>query len=144
MKSFTVDTSVVIKWIFPERINEDHLPQALSLLKVIKQGGVKVAQPPHWLAEASAVIVRLQPKIAEEAVNLLSAMEFPVIDVLEVYQIACRLAERLDHHLFDTLYHAVALYTGNSQFITADEKYYKKAFKQGAILRLVDFSIFDD
>lgn len=143
MKSFVVDASVIIKWIFPEKANEEHLPQALNLLKAIKQNAAKIIQPPHWLAEAAAVIVRLQPKIAEEAINLLNALEFPIIETLEVYQTACRLSTRLDHHLFDTLYHATALCRTNTTLITADEQYYRKAHHQGAIVRLADFSIFD-
>lgn len=143
MKSLVIDASVIVKWIFPERTDEDHLPQALNLLQAIRQGTIKVLQPPHWLAEAAAVVVRLKPKVAEEAVMLLNALEFPVIDTPEIYHIACQLSERYHHHLFDTLYHAVALYNGHAQFVTADEQYYRKVVKQGAILRLADFSIFD-
>lgn len=143
MKFFTVDASVIIKWIFPEA-REDHLPQALSLLKGIKIGEINVLQPPHWLAEVVAVIARLQPKIVEESISLLNAMEFQVIDAPEIYHIACQLSEKFNHHLFDTLYHAVAIYNGNAKFITADDQYYKKTFKKGNIVRLADFSIFDD
>jgi predicted nucleic acid-binding protein len=139
MKSFVVDANIVIKWILPERKNEDHIFAALSLLQAIKQDRIKVLQPPHWLAEVAAVIVRLQPSIAEEAVNLLHAMDFPIIEELEVYHIACQLSDRFNHHLFDTLYHAVALYSGNCQFITADEKYYRKAYKAGAIFHIENF-----
>lgn len=143
MKSFVVDTSVVVKWVFPEKVKEDHLPQALQLLGAIKQNAIKVYQPVHWLVETVSVIVRLQPRIAVETMELFAAMGFPVVDGPEVYSIACELAESFDHHLFDTLYHAVALFRGNTQLVTADEKYYRKAFKQGAIVRLADFSIFD-
>ncbi len=144
MKSFVIDASVIIKWVFPDRAEEDHTSQAINLLRTIKQGTVKVLQPPHWLAEVAAVIVRLQPKIANETIDLLNMMEFPVINVPEIYQIACQLSEHFKHHLFDTLYHAVAIYNGNTQFITADDQYYRKTVKKGSILHLGDFSIFDD
>jgi len=143
MRVYTIDSSVIIKWIFPEKTEENHVPQALLLLRAIKQNTIKVLQPTHWLAETIAVIVRLQPEIAGESIDLLSAMEFPVINIPEVYQLACQLSERYEHHLFDTLYHAVALYSGNAQFVTADEKYYRKTYKQGAIVRLDEFSSFD-
>jgi predicted nucleic acid-binding protein len=144
MKAVVIDANVAIKWIFPERTEEHHLPQALNLLQAIKKGVLKVQQPPHWLAETAAVIVRLNPKIAEETIALLKAMEFPIIETSEVYRLACQLSHRFNHHLFDTLYHAVALWNGNAQFITADEQYYRKACQYGAITRLADFSIFDD
>ena len=144
MKSLVIDASVIIKWLLPDRAEEGHLQQALFLLGLIRQGAVKVLQPPHWLAESAAVIVRLQPKIAGESIDLLYALEFPTINVPEIYSIACHLSKQLGHHLFDTLYHAVAIYNGNAEFVTADEQYYKKAYKHGSILRLADYPIFNN
>lgn len=141
MMSFVIDASVIVKWIFPERAEEEHLPQALQLLYAIRQGAIKVLQPPHWLAETAAVIVRLRPKIANNAIELLDAMDFPIFNDSDMYRVACRLSERYSHHLFDTLYHAVALESGHAQFVTADKNYYQKAAKQGAIIYLGDFSM---
>ncbi len=112
------------------------------MLEAIKNGAVNIIQPPHWLAEVMAVIVRLNSKIARETVELLNTMEFPIVDIPEIYHTACQLAQRYQHHLFDTLYHAVAINNPHTQLITADEKYYKKSYKEGAIIRLADFSIF--
>ncbi len=71
-------------------------------------------------------------------------MEFQTVETLEIYDIACELSERYKHHLFDTLYHAVALSETNTRLITADEQYYRKTVKMGSIIRLADFSLFDD
>ncbi len=142
MKTLTLDASVIIKWIFPEKIHEAHTVQALNVLDAIKNGVVNIVQPPHWLAETMAVIVRLNAKIAEETIALLNTMEFPIMDAPEIYQTACRLSHRYQHHLFDTLYHAVALNNSHTQLITADEKYYRKSFEEGSIVRLADFSTF--
>lgn len=138
MKSVVIDANVIVKWIFPERTDEDHQSHAIYLLHAIKQGHIKVVQPPHWLAEVTAVVVRLQPSIAHEAVDLLCALEFPVLKEPEIYQLACKLSEQFNHHLFDTLYHATALHRGFT-FVTADDKYYRKASKIGGILRLADY-----
>jgi hypothetical protein len=46
---------------------------------------------------------------------------------------------RLNHHLFDTLYHAVGLQAPNATLITADERYYRKAEPLGHIVLLEDF-----
>ena len=142
MKTLTIDASVIVKWIFPEDIHESHTLQALNLLEVIKNDVFNIIQPPHWLAETMAVIVRLNAKIAKETVELLNAMEFPIVDTPEIYHTACQLSDRYHHHLFDTLYHAVAINNPQTQLITADEKYYRKSYKEGAIIRLADFSIF--
>lgn len=143
-KSVVVDANVAIKWIFPTNPEEDHTEQALLLLKAIKKDLVQIVQPVHWLAETIAVVLRIESKIADEAAHLLNAMEFPVANEIEIYSIACRLASQLNHRLFDTLYHAVALYRGDTEFITADMQYYRKAKKYGSIIRLNEFSLFDD
>jgi predicted nucleic acid-binding protein len=141
MKTLTLDASVIIKWIFPEKDHEAYTVQALNLLDAIKNDFVNIVQPSHWLAEAMAVIVRLNPKIAEETILLLNALEFPIADTVEIYYTACELSHRYQHHLFDTLYHAVSLTNNNTQLVTADDKYYRKSFKEGAIIRLEDFSL---
>ena len=56
-----------------------------------------------------------------------------------VYEEACRLAVDLQHHFFDTLYHAVALYSSDTIFITTDTQYYRKAARIGHIIELKDF-----
>ncbi len=138
---FVVDASVVVKWIFPDRPEESHTPLALSLLESIRSGDVDIRQPPHWMAEVAAVCVRMDPQVAEEAVILLTAMEFQIVETVEVYKIACHLSKTLSHHLFDTLYHAVALSSPEITLITADMQYYRKAKNIGAILPLSDLPL---
>jgi predicted nucleic acid-binding protein len=50
------------------------------------------------------------------------------------------IAVGLNHHLFDTLYHAVALEEG-ATLVTADEAYFAKAKQLGGIERLADFAV---
>ena len=125
-----------MKWLFPDPAEEPHAEEALLLLDDIRTGSVEVLQPVHWLAEALAVATRLAPDVAREAGALLWAMELPVVDTPEVYQRAVALASELDHHLFDTLYHAVALETHSAQLVTADMRYYRKARGRGRLLPL--------
>jgi predicted nucleic acid-binding protein len=66
-------------------------------------------------------------------------MELPVLDTPEVYLTACELAGALGQHVFDTLYHAVALETPSATLVTADERYYRKAVGRGSILLLNRF-----
>ncbi len=138
MKRYVLDASVVVKWFFSETPREHDAPKALELLHAIKTEEVSLVQPPHWLAEAAAVISRLNSTIAPEAVNLLYAMEFPISDSLEVYQIATELSQNIPHHLFDTIYHAVALSLEDTHLITADMQYFRKAKFYGSILSLRD------
>jgi predicted nucleic acid-binding protein len=56
------------------------------------------------------------------------------------YTRAIALACQLDHHLFDTLYHAVALTIPGAVLVTADRRYFAKAQHLGQITWLADFS----
>jgi predicted nucleic acid-binding protein len=139
--TFVLDASVVVKWIFADRADETHSLQAIQILQDIKETRASVVQPSHWLAEVAAVIVRLEPQRADQAISLLHALEFRISSAIEVYQKACELSASSGDHLFDTLYHAVALTERNAMLVTADERYYKKAHKAGKIMRLKEYSL---
>ncbi len=133
-----VDASVVVKWLLPDPERETHVEQALALLESIKAGKVTAQQPPHWLVEVAAVITRLRPEIAETAVDLLDAMELPVTGDVTILKRASRISRELNHHLFDTLYHAIALERGIT-LVTADETYWRKASHLGNIMVLASW-----
>ena len=57
------------------------------------------------------------------------------------YARAISLATQLNHHLFDTLYHALALETPIARFVTADRRYFAKAQHLGQIVWLPDFVV---
>jgi predicted nucleic acid-binding protein len=141
MKGVTVDASVVVKWLFPQRDEEDHKNEALRLLGDLQDGRCSILQPPHWLAETCAVAARLDLATAKRAGELLWAMECPVLDTLEVYSLGMELAAALNHHLFDTLYHAVALCEPDTLLVTADERYYLKAKHKGNIILLSEYNM---
>ena len=135
MSRIVVDASVVVKWVLPNEQGEQHAAEAVALAREIQEGTLEVVQPPHWLAEVAAVLTRLRPADAPRAVALLHALELPVADGPEVWRRACELGARLDHHVLDTLYHAVALVHG-AELVTADERYFRKATPEGRIRRL--------
>jgi len=65
-------------------------------------------------------------------------LEMALSENPETYQTAIRLSVELNHHLFDTLYHAVVLHASDITLITADETY-RKAEGYGQILLLKDY-----
>ena len=139
MRTLVVDASVIVKWMVPDHPQEAHIPQALHILQEIKEGSLAVLQPPHWLAEVAAVMARLEPQFARDIITLLYAMDLPVADDIEIYDRACALSIEVGLHVFDTLYHAVALSTSEAILVTADEQYFRTASKFGQILRLKDY-----
>ena len=67
------------------------------------------------------------------------AMAHPDLDTLASYSTALDLAMRHQHHLFDTLYHAIALQTLGATLSSADQRYYDKAKVEGQITLLSDW-----
>jgi len=133
-----IDASVAIKWLFDDPGRESHVDTALALLERVSDGRIAVRQPALWLGEVAAVAARVDAHMAPHAIRLLHAMELPVLDDVEVYERAVGLAASLGHHLFDTLYHAVALVSPEATFITADSAYYRRAARLGSIQLLKD------
>ncbi|MDQ3195059.1 MAG: type II toxin-antitoxin system VapC family toxin [Burkholderiales bacterium] len=138
MTSIVVDASVIVKWLFPHGGNDANTDKALRLFTEIEAERHAVRQPPHWLAEAAAVAVRIDPSTAREKIAAFFDLQFATLASVEVYSAACALSSELGHHLFDTLYHAVAL-ADDCVLVTADERYYQKAKRFGAIVLLADF-----
>ena len=141
MTTWVVDASVVVKWALPGQGGETHQAHALALLQEIRQGDCQILQPPHWLAEVAAVLTRLAPDQSINLLQALLAMELPITTEWNVYEQACRLSVEINHHLFDTLYHAVALQSSDTIFITADTQYFRKAAKLGHIMELKNYPL---
>jgi predicted nucleic acid-binding protein len=135
-----VDASVAVKWFVQDSNEEKDVTSAVDILRGIGENNIELIQPPHWMAEITAVLARLQPDLTDDAIDLLDAMEIPTGAQSSVYKLASRLATELNHHLFDTLYHALALQE-NATLITADHRYFRKSVNQGSVCRLEDFNL---
>ncbi|NOQ15715.1 MAG: PIN domain-containing protein [Methyloprofundus sp.] len=133
-----IDASVAIKWFAPDDGTEEDADKAILIFKAIQVTDIIPIQPTHWQAEVIAVLTRLCPETSQQSIQLLDILEFQVYDNLKIYQLASKIATQLSHHLFDTLYHAVAL-EQQALFITADIKYYRKAKELGNIILLSEY-----
>ncbi len=135
-----VDASVAIKWFLRARSDEQHLANAEAVAAAIDQSGTELFAPAHWTAEVIGVLVRIEADLVDDALLLLDDMRPILIHSVRVVKRAADLSVSLNHHLFDTLYHAVALEEG-ATLVTADETYFAKAKALGAIVPLTDFSL---
>lgn len=133
-----MDASVVVKWLLPDPAAEEGVDDAVAVLQEIRDGKLDSIQPPHWLAEVAAVITRLHPEIARPSIELLHAMDIPVEADLATYMRSVALGAELSHHIFDTLYHAVAL-EREATLISADDHYCRKALHLGSLTPLKAF-----
>lgn len=134
-----VDASVALKWFFRSHGNEPDQDVALDLLGRVASEQVTLIQPPHFVAEVGAVLAREAPATAETTLGELLDIEMRFVETEAIYARAVELSIRLRQHLFDTLYHAVALDDGQALLVTADERYWRKAHALGNIVRLTDF-----
>lgn len=138
--NLVVDASVAIKWFFRLRADERNIDAALQLLRGVVDDRVKLIQPPHFIAEMAAVLAREMPDTAEASLNSLLDIEMRLVGGEDIYRTAVALSVRLQHHLFDTLYQAVALESVDGVLVTADERYFRKASGFGRIALLADFA----
>jgi len=134
-----LDASVLLKWLLEDHAREADTEKALAVVESIVLGRLDVLQPVHWLAEVAAVAARLTPQTAVGDVEMLSALEFPTTDDPNVIRRATTIAIETNHHLFDALYHAVALEHEDALLVTADERYFGKAERYGRIAALRDW-----
>jgi predicted nucleic acid-binding protein len=141
-----VDASVALKWFFQSAPDEADVDAAVALLRANRDGLADFYQPPHFIAEVAAVLARTKPDEAQADLSDLMEIDCRIIEDAAIHQTALDLAIRLDHHLFDTLYHAVALHAPSAVLVTADRRYFAKAQSIGHILLLDDptLTVLDD
>lgn len=134
-----IDASVIIKWLVQDPGRETGTDHATRLLEAVVKGDQSVSQPIHWLAEVGAVLAHESPITAADDVTMLNALELPVADEPQALRLGVELAIELGQHLFDTLYHAVALESEDGILVTADERYLRAARSKGRIMNLMDW-----
>jgi predicted nucleic acid-binding protein len=139
MTVVVLDASVILKWLLEDPATEPDTAKALALIGTVIAGNLEILQPAHWLIEVAAVAGRLSPQTAVEDVGLLSAMELPTSDEPNILLRATALAIQSGQHLFDTLYHAVALEHEGAVLVTADDRYRRKAQRYGKVAALKDW-----
>ena len=133
-----VDSSVTLKWFLRGQPTESHVVEAEAVEAVIEQSGTELFAPVHCTAEVISVLARTKPGSVDDALAFLDDMRPVVIASAPILKRAADLAIALNHHLFDTLYHAVAL-EEQATLVTADEAYFGKAKDLGAIRLLRHF-----
>lgn len=137
--TLVIDASVAMKWFLGSRPDEPNVDAALDIFNGYISGRYALLQPPHFKTEVCAVITRESPATMVDTLRDLTDLALPMRDDLAIYARAMQLSHDLSHHLFDTLYHAVALETADAELITADDTYFRKAKGLGRIRLLADW-----
>jgi predicted nucleic acid-binding protein len=135
-----IDASVIIKWLLQDPASEVGTDRATNLMETVLKGAQPALQPTHWIVEVGAVLARESPGTAADDITMLNALELPAADEPLVLRRGVELAVELKQHLFDTLYHALALETPDGVLITADDRYLRAARGKGQITHLMDWT----
>jgi predicted nucleic acid-binding protein len=135
-----VDASVVIARLFHDEPNEPDGKRALAIFMALDNGAIELVQPPHWLVEAAAVCAKRAPNRAPGLFDLLSQYEIKIADEPRIYSRAIDLAIRHKVHVFDAMYHAVAMETA-AILVTADQRYFDTVRSEGHIKMLHQFTL---
>jgi predicted nucleic acid-binding protein len=138
MMRLALDASVCLKWFLHERGDEPDSDAALDLHGRALSKRIALVQPTIWRAEVASGLARLLPVRALMDVDDLMRIEAAIVDDTDSLLRAAQMAIDLRHHLFDTIYHAVAIEHG-IDLVTADEHYYRKARRLGNIVLLRDW-----
>ncbi len=136
MTLVVLDASVALKWFLRLRDDEADTGRALAILAGVNEASIQMVQPVHFFPEVASVLAREKPEEAQDDLLDLLEIEHRTLDTPNILATALDLAIRYRHHLFDTLYHAVALHTPGAALITADQRYYEKTKDEGRIALL--------
>ncbi len=137
--NLVIDASVATKWVLPDMPGEHDVRKAEAVLARLTSGSATAFQPAHWKSEVLAVVAHKARERMTGAFHLLCSVPISVSETVEAYEKAAELSSKLKHHLFDTMYHAIALLNG-ATFVTADDAYFAKAYRLGSIKLLTNFA----
>jgi len=129
-----VDATVAGNWSFRLRDDDAEVKAALGLLRAVAEERAALIQPPHFIAEVAAVPAREAPETAAASLRHLLAIEMQIADEAAIHTRTVAPAARLRQHVFDALYHAVAIEIADAVLITANDRYSRKARGAGRIL----------
>jgi predicted nucleic acid-binding protein len=142
VKHYVLDTRAGVMWFLHLRKSKADRKAALDIYENARLRRITLIEPALWQTDIAATLTRLQPKDATKLIARLTRIDAKIDDEYDVLRRAARLSIRLNHRLFDTIYHAVAL-KHSITLITANAPYYCKARHLGNIMLLRDWPVRD-
>jgi predicted nucleic acid-binding protein len=135
VKLVVPDASVLLKWVLPEE-REPHAAQAIAIRDAFIAGRIRLLVPPLWFYEVGNVLVAHYPDSAAERLAALAAFRLPEARPTSAWrERIIKLAAEHGVTFYDASYHALAAVMGGV-FVTADEKYLRKAGTDSHLLGL--------
>ena len=134
----TPDASVVLKWVLPGDDERD-TDLALALRDEAVAGRLELVVPQLWIYEVGNTLARRFPDDAGELLASLADFDLAEAPLDDDWRTrAVSLSVKYGVAFYDAAYHSVALGLGGV-FVTADERYVRRASEAGAISTLRDW-----
>ncbi len=131
----TPDASVLLKWVLPGDDEQD-TDEALALRDEAVAGSLDLVVPQLWIYEVGNTLARRFPDDAGELLATLADFGLTEARMDARWRSrAVSLAVTYSVAFYDAAYHAVALGLGGV-FVTADERYLRRASDAGGISSL--------
>lgn len=138
MKLVVPDASVLLKWVLPEE-REPHAGQAIAVRDAFVAGRIRLLVPALWFYEVGNVLVMHYADSAAERLAALAAFRIPEARPTAAWrERIVKLAAQRGVTFYDASYHALAEVL-DGIFVTADEKYLRKAGPDSHLLGLASW-----
>ena len=133
------DASVILKWVLPAD-DEPDVGRAVALRDAILSGDVAARVPALWYYEVGNTLARRFPDQAPHVLDVLSRFALTGAPRTSAWlAVTLELTQRFGVTFYDASYHAHAI-TREGVFVTADERYVRRAGEAGFLVRLRDWS----
>ncbi len=132
MKVLVIDASVALKWFFDD---EDHLEDAISLLRSYTDGTLELLAPDilyHEVLNAFLIAKRrkrIRNELIDEAIDGFLALEIEFASVLEIAGRVLHYAEQYGLTFYDASYIALAE-EKEALMVTSDRRLYEAVRKE--------------
>jgi predicted nucleic acid-binding protein len=138
VKLVVPDASVLLKWVLPEE-REPHAAQAIAIREAFIAGRIRLLVPPLWFYEVGNVLVMNYSDSAAERLAALAAFHVPEARPTAAWrERIIKLAAERGVTFYDASYHALAEIL-DGIFVTADDKYLRKAGPDSHLLGLASW-----
>ena len=133
------DASVLLMWVL-RTSDEPDTEKALALRQAAISGAAILVVPRLWLYEVGNILTRRFPAQAEALLE--AVLDFGLTEVRRsprCLRQTVSLKRQQSVTFYDAAYHATALVRGGS-FVTADERYVRRAESAGGVVLLRDWN----
>jgi predicted nucleic acid-binding protein len=131
------DASVLLKWSLDSPAEKDQ-----EKARAIRQGWLagrhRIVLPSIWGYEVGNILGRKQARLARELLEIYFGYGFEEERAADLYERAFDIMNAIEVTFYDAAYHAVAL-KHRGIYISADDKYVRKAFPLGHVIALRDW-----